>query len=277
MRRRAAALAIAGLAVGAVLTAAPAPAATPSGLAVSSVGSSVMSLWLERAVTVGETGLSVSFGPVPTWAAVIVAKQSPGVDALSGSTWTGVGLVSDGHRAQSVPLGGSSILPAGHYALYVLAPAGYRLTARLALPGIRPEALATWSRRTVQVSARHNSLVASIAALSDRIPVTTKPGGAFIMMGATTGAPIVHDLAACVAEGVPPTGAEAQCGTSQLATYSDDSAVGYGDTTLAVSVPKLPSGSYTGVVRAEGTGFGSGVTFTTLQWAWSAPRRVAVG
>lgn len=261
--------------VASVATALPAPAA-PASLSVSSVGSSVMSLQLDRPLAVPESGLAVTFSAVPTWAAVVIARQTPGVGALVGTTWTGVGLVSDGRRSQSVPLGEVSSLPAGSYALYVLAPSGYRVSVKLALPGVPSSALSAWSRRPVPVSARHNSLVASVAALSDRIPVTTKAGGAMVMMGATTGTPFAHDLAACLVEGVPPTGAEAQCGTSQLASYSDDSRAGYGDAALAVSVPKLPSGSYTGVVRAEATGFGTGITFTTLQWPWTAPKRTAV-
>lgn len=273
--RRLGALVVSALAFAGVLVTAPsAPAA--AGLSVSSVGSSVMALHLDRPVTLGEQGLSVSFGPVPTWGAVVIARQSPGVGTLVGTTWTGTGLVSDGRRPQTVPLGGASSLPAGSYALYVLAPVGYRLSATVALPGVPASALATWSRRQVSVTTRHSSLVASIAALSDRVPVTAKTGAAVVMMGATSGTPIAHDLAACLVEGVPPTGAESECGTSQLTTYRESSHVGYGDSTLAVSVPRMPAGSYTGVLRGEATGLGSGITFTTLQWAWTAPRRTAV-
>ena len=278
MRRRAVTAALAGFAVTALLTASPAPATpAPAGLSVSSLGSSVMSLYLDKPLTVGAGGLAATFGPVSGWGAVVLARQAPGVAALSGSDWTGVGVVSDGHRQQNVPLGGASRLPAGHYGLYLLSPKGYTLSARLALPGVESKAVATWSRQPVTVGARLDSLVASVAALSDRIPAHVRAGGAFVMMGATTGTPVAHDLAACLVEGVPPTGAETECGTSQLATYREDSAVGYGDTTLAVSVPKLPTGSYTGVLRGEGTGIGPGVTFATLQWAWTAPLRTAVG
>ena len=258
-----------------VVVAAPAPA-TPAGISASSLGSSVMSLYLDAPLKLGDGGLTASFGPVSSWGAVVLARQAPGVGALVGSAWTGVGVVSDGHRQQNVPLGGATTLPAGHYALYVLAPKDYMLSTRISLPGVRQQALATWSRQPVTVGARLDSLVASVAALSDRVPVKVRAGGAFVMMAATTGTPVAHDLAACVVEGVPPTGAETECGTSQLATYREDSAIGYGDTTLAVSVPELPQGSYTGVLRGEGTGLGSGVTFATLQWAWTAPLRTAV-
>lgn len=273
--RRVLPAALAVMAAAAVVTAAPAPAATTQ-ISVSSVGSSVMSLHLDQALSLGEAGLPVSFGPVSTWGAVVIAKQDPGVSALSGTTWTGVGLLSDGGRSQAVPLGGVTRLPPGGYALYVLAPSGYRLTATLSLPGVSSTALSTWSRRMVPVTATHNSLVASVAALSDRVPATTKPGGAMVIMGATTGTPVAHDLAACLVEGAVPTGAEAECGTSQLATYSQDSRAGYGDATLAVAVPKLPAGHYTAVLRGEATGLGTGITFTTLQWSWTAPWRVAV-
>src|SRR4051812_41003312 len=92
-----------------VALAVPSPAA-PTGVSVSSLGSSVMSLYLDKPLTLGASGLPAGFGPVSTWGAVVLARQTPGIAALSGEAWTGLGVVSDGHRQQTVPLGGATTL-----------------------------------------------------------------------------------------------------------------------------------------------------------------------
>jgi hypothetical protein len=235
-----------------------------------------MSLYLDKPLTVPASGLPVSFGPVSAWGAVVLARQAPGSAVVRTPLYMGVGLLSDGQRTARVPFGGGVTLPAGPYALYVLSPTGYRLSVNLGLPGVTQSALALWSRRDVSVGSTLDRQLASVAGMSDRVPVKTRKGGALVVLGTTTGAPLGHDLAACVVQGVPPTGAEAKCGTYGMTSYREAVAVGYGDATVAMAIPSMPSGSYTTVIRAETTGLGSGIAFTTLQWSWTAPRRTAV-
>ena len=258
-----------------VAIAAPAPASTGV-LTVSSTGSSVMTLYLAKPITITDAGLPVTFGAVPSWGAVVLARQSPGSAVPRLPDYAGVGAVSDGRRAALVPFGGATTLPAGAYALYVLSPAGYRLSVKLALPGVPRSALATWSRREVKVVATLDRQLASVAGISDRIPVTMRAGGAVVVLGAAIGTPVGHDLAACVVEGALPTGAEAKCGTKAMTSYREAMDVGYGDGRIALAIPALPRGSFTTVIRAEGTGLGPGIAFGTLQWAWTATRRTAV-
>jgi hypothetical protein len=258
-----------------IAIAAPAPATT-AGLSVNSTGSSVMTLHLAQPLTITDAGLPVTFGAVPSWGAVVLARQARGSAVPQLPYYAGVGAVSDGRRAALVPFGGATTLPAGTYALYVLSPVGYRLSVKLALPGVPRSALAVWSRREVKVAATLDRQLASVAGLSDRVPVTMRPGGALVVLGAAIGAPVGHDLAACVVEGALPAGAEAKCGTKAMTSYREAMDVGYGDGRIALAIPAVPSGSFTTVIRAEGTGLGPGLAFGTLQWAWTAPRRTAV-
>lgn len=243
---------------------------------MSSLGSSVVALHVTRPVTIPAAGMTVSFSPVSSWAAVVIAHQNRGSARLIGNDFTGVGIASDGRRTAAQGFGSATKLPAGWYALYVLAPTGYRITARISLPGVVQSDVALWSRRHVPTTAHLEQQLASSAGLTNRVAIGAKQPSGLVVLGNTMGGPFTHDLAVCLVEGAVPRGAEMLCGSPGLTTYREDADMGAGDGSIALLVPTLPSQPLTAVLRAEANGLGTGLAINALQWAWTAPATTAV-
>lgn len=254
-----------------------------SPLTVTSVGPSVLSAYLAKPLTVPAAGLPVTLGAGLPWGAVVLARQLPGTTTVVAPSFAGVATLPDGRGAVTTPLMGSTprsdgtlVLPAGHYALYLLAPSGHRMTATLHLPASVGASLSLWSRTPVRAWVGLNVALASVASLTARRPFTVTKPTALAVIGQTTGDPLTHDLAACLVPGTPPFGAEETCGTSALATSAESSSSGFGPGGVAVIVPRVADGSYTLVLRAQTLGFGAGMGITTLRWEWTVPKRTAV-
>ena len=273
--RRLAALATLLAATAGLLFARPAPAAPAPSISVSSVGAGVYSLHLSHPVTVPAGGLSASFGTVSTWGAVIVARQARGTARLIGNSYAGVGVTSDGHGTATQHFGTATTLPAGSYALYVLAPAGYRLSVKLSIPGAVQSDLALWSRRPVATTTHLEQELASAAGLTDRFAVTARQPSGLVVLGNTIGGPLTHDLAVCLVEGTVPAGAEMRCGNG-MTSYQEDADLGAGDGSIALELPSIPKAQLTAVIRAYSNGLGTGLAVNALQWTWTAPATTAV-
>lgn len=263
-------------------------AATPSTslvrpLTVASVGPSVLAAYLAKPLTVPASGLPVTFGEGLPWGAVVLARQLPGTTTVVAPAFAGVASLPDGRGTVITPLLGSTprsdgtlVMPAGHYALYLLAPPGSRMTVTLRLPASAGASLSLWSRTPVRAWVGLNLALASIATLTDRRAFTVSRPTALAVIGRTTEGPVAHDLAACLVPGTPPLGAEETCGTSALATTAESASLGYGPGSIAVIVPRLADGGYTLVLRGQTLGLGTGMGITTLRWEWTPPKRTAI-
>ena len=269
----------------------PSAAALPPGVrlagttVVTSSGSSVVGAVLDRAVTIPASGLDVKSWRLSdtTWAAVVLARQPiPGRVPVA-PYFVGSAYVSAGGSARTTlpmfgqaplsPSGTAALqLPAGSYAVYLLTDPEGTATAEITIPGLTGSVTLhgqTWVDAHVSTMAATAGVDAAAAGSTAE---SAPSESAIVMLAATSGDPVAHDLALCLLRGPASTGkpsTEDVCGTPAQSSVAASRSTGpLGGAATAIA-PVVAKGSYATAFHLRVVGPGSAAAVTVLRWTWT--------